>query len=235
MPGGGTVDVDELLPPTKKHKKGDQTGKSIRNGSHLGRVSSQQGEDLEVQGLMSKPQFLAVEAAGYGPRVRKGVSHGGMHKKDHSLKWIEVGNHSGVGYISCDACKGSRVQKKSVVQHIIGPSHLENLKVWTKSEANKAALQKCLHQVAREEQVVGQSFSGELKLFQLTTLEEIYRSNITTNSFQGIADHLDKHLIGEKRIGHVKDLTERWKSPLYNFIVKRNCDSELLWVIVADI
>ena len=68
------------------------------------------------------------------------------------------------GKIYCGACEKKLVTKKNLVQHIVGLQHLKNVPIQDAAEARHLVLIPEAHRAAREEQIIGQTFSGELKV-----------------------------------------------------------------------
>ena len=88
---------------------------------------------------------------------------------------------------------------------------------------------------ARNEQIVGQSFSGDLKVFQVEALEKMFSANVTANSFDQMAGFFDRHLKGELQIGNVTDLVERWKIVHYNMLISRHRQSKFAALILFQV
>ncbi|EJK54790.1 hypothetical protein THAOC_25553, partial [Thalassiosira oceanica] len=220
---GSSKQVDDLLPTAKRHKNGLQKeAKSTRKGSNLGKVSKHQGDSKDGsndKSLMRQSEFKKILNKKYGPRKNreKTVTREGPNKHGHSLYWKQEYDN-GLGYMYCKVCS-TVLTSKNVVQHIVMDAHCNKVARWTASEKKKEKFQQQLHHAARGEQIVGQSFSGAKKEFQVKMLDNIFRSNVTAHSFGGMAPFLDQHLEGELQIGQVIDLVERWKNVLYNIYV----------------
>ena len=90
---GSPKDVDQILPPSKRHKQGEQRAQKTRHkSSNLGRVAKRQGEHLEKKFLMTKKRFDELLAAPYGPRRGScGKTYEGSDRRDHSMEWNKVG------------------------------------------------------------------------------------------------------------------------------------------------
>ena len=74
----------------------------------------------------------------------------------------------------------------------------------------------------RDRESSGQKFSRPLKAFQMDTLEQLCRGNMSSHSFQEMATYMDRHTQQGLYIGNVVDLVDRYKDVYYDLLVCRH-------------
>ena len=72
-------------------------------------------------------------------------------------------------------------------------THIAKVVIKEKKERAKKTLIPALHQAMRDRESSGQTFSGPLKAFQMGTLEQLCRGDMSSHSFQEMATYMDLH------------------------------------------
>ena len=178
---GTEVELDSILDKPKLHKCGETSKSTKRKGSYSGKVlkASKQGdsEAKRQKYIIPEEKFNEVLGQPYGPRKNsKGDVCQGDDKRDHFLKWRD-------GVVRCGVCPHACLTLKNLIQHICGTTHIIGVaKEKAKREKQKSLIPQ-LHAAMRQEKLVGQSFSGELKVYQMETLEEMCKVSIMVGVF----------------------------------------------------